>query len=274
MGHEASLLAAPERVFPSVCSQLGFDLDREVFPMVVHAVVDEGDGERGEIRFPCCQGLCWQHSRAAPALMPFPFSLWGLILCPAMALCALSLPPPCVFAEHAGHSHVLLATFEKVSVGLAPSSPLPDPSQKNLLGAQEEAWAALGPLKKVQWEQGAGRHLGALGQSQVGPPLYFLPQHTDGTFCVKPLKQKQVVSELQCWGGVPGGTCHTVSPFLTFPVHFQVDGVSYLLQEIYGIENKYNTQDSKVEGCQLQPAALGLSLPLSYSFSVAQIPQM
>uniref|UniRef100_A0A8C3SMR1 E3 ubiquitin-protein ligase n=1 Tax=Chelydra serpentina TaxID=8475 RepID=A0A8C3SMR1_CHESE len=42
-------------------------------------------------------------------------------------------------------------------------------------------------------------------------------QHADGSFCVKPLKQKQVV-----------------------------DGVSYLLQEIYGIENKYNTQDSKV----------------------------
>ncbi|KAM9004728.1 E3 ubiquitin ligase RNF157 isoform X1 [Sarcophilus harrisii] len=79
--------------------ELGFDLDREVYPMVVHAVVDEGD-------------------------------------------------------EHFGHCHVLLATFEK---------------------------------------------------------------HTDGTFCVKPLKQKQVV-----------------------------DGVSYLLQEIYGIENKYNTQDSKV----------------------------
>ncbi|XP_074120848.1 E3 ubiquitin ligase RNF157 [Sminthopsis crassicaudata] len=79
--------------------ELGFDLDREIYPMVVHAVVDEGD-------------------------------------------------------EHFGHCHVLLATFEK---------------------------------------------------------------HTDGTFCVKPLKQKQVV-----------------------------DGVSYLLQEIYGIENKYNTQDSKV----------------------------
>uniref|UniRef100_A0A8C6ZVP3 E3 ubiquitin-protein ligase n=1 Tax=Nothoprocta perdicaria TaxID=30464 RepID=A0A8C6ZVP3_NOTPE len=79
--------------------ELGFDLDREVYPMVVHAVVDEGD-------------------------------------------------------EHMGHSHVLLATFEK---------------------------------------------------------------HTDGTICVKPLKQKQVV-----------------------------DGVSYLLQEIYGIENKYNTQDCKV----------------------------
>uniref|UniRef100_A0A8C2UD23 E3 ubiquitin-protein ligase n=1 Tax=Coturnix japonica TaxID=93934 RepID=A0A8C2UD23_COTJA len=84
--------------------ELGFDLDREVFPMVVHAVVDEGDGERREIHFPCCRGLSWQHS-----------------------------------------------------------------------------------------------------------------QHADGTFCVKPLKQKQVV-----------------------------DGVSYLLQEIYGIENKYNTQDSKV----------------------------
>ncbi|TKC53461.1 hypothetical protein EI555_014916, partial [Monodon monoceros] len=76
--------------------ELGFDLDREVYPLVVHAVVDEGD-------------------------------------------------------EYFGHCHVLLGTFEK---------------------------------------------------------------HTDGTFCVKPLKQKQVV-----------------------------DGVSYLLQEIYGIENKYNTQE-------------------------------
>ncbi|XP_069337830.1 E3 ubiquitin ligase RNF157 isoform X1 [Eulemur rufifrons] len=79
--------------------ELGFDLDREIYPLVVHAVVDEGD-------------------------------------------------------EYFGHCHVLLGTFEK---------------------------------------------------------------HTDGTFCVKPLKQKQVV-----------------------------DGVSYLLQEIYGIENKYNTQESKV----------------------------
>ncbi|KAM9043815.1 E3 ubiquitin ligase RNF157 isoform 2-T2 [Megaptera novaeangliae] len=79
--------------------ELGFDLDREVYPLVVHAVVDEGD-------------------------------------------------------EYFGHCHVLLGTFEK---------------------------------------------------------------HTDGTFCVKPLKQKQVV-----------------------------DGVSYLLQEIYGIENKYHTQESKV----------------------------
>ncbi|XP_073462261.1 E3 ubiquitin ligase RNF157 isoform X2 [Aquarana catesbeiana] len=77
--------------------ELTFDLDREVYPMVVHAVVEE---------------------------------------------------------EHIGHSHVLMATFER---------------------------------------------------------------HADSSYCVKPLKQKQVV-----------------------------DGVSYLLQEIYGIENKYNSHDSKV----------------------------
>uniref|UniRef100_A0A8C9XAZ6 E3 ubiquitin-protein ligase n=1 Tax=Sander lucioperca TaxID=283035 RepID=A0A8C9XAZ6_SANLU len=79
--------------------ELLFDMDKEVFPMVVQAVVDEGD-------------------------------------------------------EHLGHSHILLATFEK---------------------------------------------------------------HMDMSYCVKPLKQKQVV-----------------------------DGVSYLLQEIYGIENKYNSQESKL----------------------------
>ncbi|KAG9350329.1 hypothetical protein JZ751_026683 [Albula glossodonta] len=79
--------------------ELLFDMDKDIYPMVVQAVVDEGD-------------------------------------------------------EHLGHSHVLLATFEK---------------------------------------------------------------HMDGSYCVKPLKQKQVV-----------------------------DGVSYLLQEIYGIENKYNSQESKV----------------------------
>uniref|UniRef100_A0A8C1WTK4 E3 ubiquitin-protein ligase n=1 Tax=Cyprinus carpio TaxID=7962 RepID=A0A8C1WTK4_CYPCA len=79
--------------------ELLFDMDKDIYPMVIQAVVDEGD-------------------------------------------------------EHLGHSHVLLATFEK---------------------------------------------------------------HMDGSYCVKPLKQKQVV-----------------------------DGVSYLLQEIYGIENKYNSQESKV----------------------------
>ncbi|XP_063074828.1 E3 ubiquitin ligase RNF157 [Engraulis encrasicolus] len=79
--------------------ELLFDMDKDVYPMVVQATVDEGD-------------------------------------------------------DQMGHSHVLLATFEK---------------------------------------------------------------HMDGSYCVKPLKQKQVV-----------------------------DGVSYLLQEIYGIENKYNSQESKV----------------------------
>uniref|UniRef100_A0A4W5JNZ1 E3 ubiquitin-protein ligase n=1 Tax=Hucho hucho TaxID=62062 RepID=A0A4W5JNZ1_9TELE len=79
--------------------ELLFDMDKDVFPMVIQATVVEGE-------------------------------------------------------DHMGHSHVLLATFEK---------------------------------------------------------------HMDGSYCVKPLKQKQVV-----------------------------DGVSYLLQEIYGIENKYNSQESKV----------------------------
>uniref|UniRef100_A0AAZ3NWM9 E3 ubiquitin-protein ligase n=1 Tax=Oncorhynchus tshawytscha TaxID=74940 RepID=A0AAZ3NWM9_ONCTS len=82
--------------------ELLFDMDKDVFPMVIQATVDEG-------------------------------------------------------GDHMGHSHVLLATFEK---------------------------------------------------------------HMDGSYCVKPLKQKQVV-----------------------------DGVSYLLQEIYGIENKYNSQESKVHTC-------------------------
>ncbi|XP_057343699.1 E3 ubiquitin-protein ligase MGRN1 isoform X1 [Manis pentadactyla] len=80
--------------------ELNFDLDRGVFPVVIHAVVDEGD-----------------------------------------------------VVEVTGHAHVLLAAFEK---------------------------------------------------------------HVDGSFSVKPLKQKQIV-----------------------------DRVSYLLQEIYGIENK-NSQETKL----------------------------
>ncbi|KAF5918438.1 hypothetical protein HPG69_011880 [Diceros bicornis minor] len=92
----------PSPAFPGVPAQhrlLNFDLDRGVFPVVIQAVVDEGD-----------------------------------------------------VVEVAGHAHVLLAAFEK---------------------------------------------------------------HVDGSFSVKPLKQKQIV-----------------------------DRVSYLLQEIYGIENK-NNQETK-----------------------------
>ena len=77
----------------------------------------------------------------------------------------------------------------------------------------------------------------------------------DGSFCIKPLKQKQVVSTylpmylpalqvilfylLLC--RPEENLYHSLSHFLP-----QVDGVSYLLQEIYGIENKYNSQESKV----------------------------
>lgn len=51
---------------------------------------------------------------------------------------------------------------------------------------------------------------------------------------------------------------------------FQVDGVSYLLQEIYGIENKYNTQESKVShsfGKWTTGTPTGqISIPLRVSF--------
>lgn len=50
----------------------------------------------------------------------------------------------------------------------------------------------------------------------------------------------------------------------------QVDGVSYLLQEIYGIENKYNTQDSKVCACIALPASQGTSL-IPSSLPLAQV---
>lgn len=75
----------------------------------------------------------------------------------------------------------------------------------------------------------------------------------DGSYCVKPLKQKQVVSI--CFSSVLLLSflllkTHHSLPFCSlFDVFFsslQVDGVSYLLQEIYGIENKYNSQESKV----------------------------
>ena len=43
LGHLNVLsLSSPPPPFLSL--QLGFDLDREVYPLVVHAVVDEGDG--------------------------------------------------------------------------------------------------------------------------------------------------------------------------------------------------------------------------------------
>uniref|UniRef100_A0AAA9RXI4 E3 ubiquitin-protein ligase n=1 Tax=Bos taurus TaxID=9913 RepID=A0AAA9RXI4_BOVIN len=96
-GHPLLQLAVT--TVPSFPPQLNFDLDRGVFPVVIQAVVDEGD-----------------------------------------------------VVEVTGHAHVLLAAFEK---------------------------------------------------------------HVDGSFSVKPLKQKQIV-----------------------------DRVSYLLQEIYGIENK-NNQETK-----------------------------
>lgn len=66
---------------------------------------------------------------------------------------------------------------------------------------------------------------------------------------MKPLKQKQVVSAPVCniSFGITKDISLIIMLLLFFDVFFsQVDGVSYLLQEIYGIENKYNSQESKV----------------------------
>lgn len=53
----------------------------------------------------------------------------------------------------------------------------------------------------------------------------------------------------QAGGWELSGSGQGVSAPHSFSMGLQVDGVSYLLQEIYGIENKYNTQDSKVCAC-------------------------
>lgn len=88
----------------------------------------------------------------------------------------------------------------------------------------------------------------------------------DGSYCVKPLKQKQVVT-IGSSSFLPSFLpCPLPPPLQFFPFEdtskpnfpslaavffhsflpsLQVDGVSYLLQEIYGIENKYNSQESK-----------------------------
>lgn len=44
VGHCAAVSTWQVLLLSSLFPQLGFDLDREVYPLVVHAVVDEGDG--------------------------------------------------------------------------------------------------------------------------------------------------------------------------------------------------------------------------------------
>lgn len=76
------------------------------------------------------------------------------------------------------------------------------------------------------------------------------------------------------WPKEGAGSCcgsgQGVSAPHPFPMGLQVDGVSYLLQEIYGIENKYNTQDSKVCACIALPASQGTSL-IPSSLPLAQV---
>lgn len=92
---------------------------------------------------------------------------------------------------------------------------------------------------------------------------WFSSQHVDGSFSVKPLKQKQIVSNtflkmmingiilykrLNIGNHVKFCLLHDADDDEDEDVIagcLQVDRVSYLLQEIYGIENK-NNQETKV----------------------------
>lgn len=74
----------------------------------------------------------------------------------------------------------------------------------------------------------------------------------------------------QARGWELSGSGQDVSAPHPFPMGLQVDGVSYLLQEIYGIENKYNTQDSKVCTCIPLPVSQGSSL-IPSSLPLAQV---
>lgn len=75
--------------------KLNFDLDRGVFPMVIQAVVDEGDGREQE-------QICSKPHDVANTLRSF--SNWG-----QLQLCGSLSFPDCL-----GHAHVLLAAFERV----------------------------------------------------------------------------------------------------------------------------------------------------------------
>lgn len=84
---EASALLHLTKASP-VSLQLGFDLDREVYPMVVQAVVDEGEGEEG---VSCWFGL----SQFAGIMMPAGQSLLLFLPCPP----ACPLSPECSFVS-------------------------------------------------------------------------------------------------------------------------------------------------------------------------------
>lgn len=85
----------------------------------------------------------------------------------------------------------------------------------------------------------------ALQLSSPPPPsLLFIPQLP--LF----LKHKRYGNSFIFLSGSPESN---IEPFW-IPLTPQVDGVSYLLQEIYGIENKYNSQESKVTGSKRLPA--------------------
>lgn len=71
-----------------IVTQLLFDMDKDIYPMVVQAVVDEGDGEFDVTGY----------NIYVKIHMEIYIQMYWFVVC----------------AEHLGHSHVLLATFEKV----------------------------------------------------------------------------------------------------------------------------------------------------------------
>lgn len=140
---------------PLLSRQLGFDLDREVYPLVVHAVVDEGDGTDGRPLSPFADTMPFGGTRpgaavAAPVgvrqrLHPPPPLVFprpsadrntpGSITCPCRdgtdrgesgradrrasggRLVSFFIRVPSFLPEYFGHCHVLLGTFEKVRGG-------------------------------------------------------------------------------------------------------------------------------------------------------------
>lgn len=78
--------------------------------------------------------------------------------------------------------------------GAPPSPPVPSRHPLGAGGSLGRRWGCFGVVPKLE------------GSSPVFTPLFSPPQHADGTFCVKPLKQKQVVSAPRPQGaaGTPG----------------------------------------------------------------------
>lgn len=203
-----------------------------------------------------CAGCCRRGRRWANVLCHTGDVIWICIKMYQLVFCFIF-----ILADHLGHSHILLATFEKVRAEII----IP------------EIWIIYSWFITIHYYD-------VLSILNSKNRLIFyrcinntyncclLCQHMDGSYCVKPLKQKQVVNTSAfllslhltsfCVATSFFWQRHTKALFPPWNSRLaresgrlysslcsfsQVDGVSYLLQEIYGIENKYNSQESKVK---------------------------